>query len=87
MNRIQKILYSKEGRYMISILLGFGLASFFKKACNDRNCLAFFAPPVEKVKDKVFEFDDKCYQFKSRGTVCNDEIETILTRPLQTNED
>ena len=83
MNRIQKILYSREGRYMVSILLGFGLASLFKKACSDRDCLAFYAPPVEKVKDKVFEFDDKFYQFKSRGTVCKDNVETILTRPVK----
>ena len=86
MNRIQKILYSKEGRIMISLLLGFGLASLFKKACHDRDCLVFYAPPMEKIKDKVFEFNDKCYQFKARGTMCKDGMETIQTKQTTDND-
>ena len=32
--KIQELLHSKAGKYMFSIILGIGLASLFRKACN-----------------------------------------------------
>jgi hypothetical protein len=77
MNKIQKIIHSTVGKYIISILLGLGLASLFRKVCNDRSCLVFYAPPLEKVDQKVFEFDNECYTFKARGTACHKHKETV----------
>ncbi len=38
---IRRLIYSDFGRIVISILLGLGLATIFRKVCNDINCLIF----------------------------------------------
>ena len=68
---IHRILYGKYSKYIISAVLGIGLASLFRKVCNDRNCLKFTAPSLEKIKDKVFKYDDKCYTYKEENESCN----------------
>ena len=47
---VKRLFYGKFSKYAISLILGLGLASLFRKACNSRNCLVFKAPPMEKVK-------------------------------------
>ena len=56
----QRLLNSEAGKYIISILLGIGLATLFRKACNGRNCLVFKAPSPDDIKDKIYEFDNAC---------------------------
>jgi hypothetical protein len=67
---IDKLLYSETGRIMISIILGLGLASLFKKACDTQGCLKFVAPPKEKL-DKVRKYDGKCYAMKVEAGKCD----------------
>lgn len=81
MNKIQRIIHSKVGKYIISLLLGLGLASLFRKVCNERSCMVFYAPPRDKVDDKVFEFDNECYMFKARSLVCDKHKESIRVPP------
>ena len=61
---LRRLIYSDVGRYVISILLGLGLATLFRKVCNDRSCLVFHAPHINKIKGQVFDFDGKCYTFE-----------------------
>jgi len=68
---IRRIIYSKFGKYIISILLGIGLASIFRKACNGRNCLKFVAAPMKKIKNQVFEYNDTCYTFENKAESCS----------------
>ena len=37
----KRLVNTELGRTFISILLGIGLASLFRKACNDKNCIDF----------------------------------------------
>ena len=60
---IRRLLYSEVGKYIISILLGLGLATLFRKVCKDRNCMVFKAPELKKIKEQIFKFQDKCYKF------------------------
>ena len=60
---IQRILYGKIGKIFMSVLLGLGLATLFRKVCNDRSCLVFHAPHINKIKGQVFDFDGKCYSY------------------------
>ena len=41
---LRRLIYSDIGKYIISILLGLGLATLFRKVCKDRNCIVFKAP-------------------------------------------
>ena len=68
---IRRLITGNFGRTLISILLGLGLATLFRKVCNDRNCLVFKAPEIKKIENQIFEFDDKCYKFKKKATKCD----------------
>mgnify|MGYP003991647607 CR=1 FL=1 len=68
---LKELLNSTRGKYALSLILGFGLASLFRKACSSRNCLVFKAPPLDKIKNKVFGFNNKCYKFEDKGVSCN----------------
>lgn len=70
---IQKILNSDAGKYIISILLGIGLSTLFRNACNDRKCLIFKAVSPEKVKDKIFKLDNQCYTYSHEQVKCSDD--------------
>jgi hypothetical protein len=69
---LTRLIYSDVGRYIISILLGLGLATLFRKVCNERNCMVFRGPALNKVKGQVFKFNDKCYQFDEKIAKCDD---------------
>ena len=60
---LRRLLYSDIGKYIISILLGLGLATLFRKVCKDRNCIVFKAPNIQKIKNQIFKFENKCYKF------------------------
>jgi len=68
---IRRILYSPFGKYVISMLLGIGLATLFRKACTTRNCMKFVAAPMSKIKNQVFEYNDVCYTFENTAESCS----------------
>jgi len=72
-----RLLHTNNGRYVISIILGFGLASLFRKVCKDRNCIIFKAPPLDKVTNNTYAYGDKCYTFKEKLTKCSENKEKI----------
>ena len=45
---LKQLIYSPGGKVFISVLLGLGLATMFRKACNERNCLKFVGPSVKE---------------------------------------
>ena len=68
---IRRLIYSDIGRIIISILLGLGLATLFRKVCNDRSCMIFKAPQLNKIKGQVFKFKNKCYKFEEEIEKCD----------------
>tara|TARA_A100001011_G_C14314347_1_gene847164 strand:- start:1402 stop:1662 length:261 start_codon:yes stop_codon:yes gene_type:complete len=74
---LKSFINSGKGKIILSVLLGFGIATLFRKACKDRNCLVFSAPSINKVKGKVFGFNDKCYKYIEKNATCSDN-KTIL---------
>jgi len=68
---IRRLLYSDFGKYLISAILGLGIATLFRKVCKDRSCLVFHAPPIDKIRGQIFKFNDKCYNFKESATTCD----------------
>jgi len=68
---VRRLIYSKFGQNIISILLGLGLATFFRKACNDRNCLLFRGPDMDNIRGKIFKYNDKCYKYKENAQTCD----------------
>ena len=68
---IRRLIYSDFGKYIVSFILGMGLASLFKRACKERNCLKFVAPPFEKIDKQVFQYNDKCYVYEQNAESCS----------------
>ena len=54
-----------------SILLGLGLATLFRKACTDKNCLKFNGPIISEIEDKIFKHDNKCYKYTTTSSKCD----------------
>jgi len=72
-----KFLHTYTGRIIMSILLWFCLASLFKSACKNNNCLVFHAAPLDDFKDKIYKKDDKCIKYNPVATKCNSNKKTV----------
>ena len=68
---LTKFVKSNTGKYMMSIILGIGLATFFRTVCNGKNCIIYKAPPLEEIENKIYKFDNKCYKFEKTNKKCD----------------
>ena len=75
--KIRRLIYSDFGKYIISILLGLGLSSIFRKTCTDRKCLVFKSAPMGEIKSKIFAFNDKCFKFSEKAVSCDPNKKTV----------
>jgi len=66
-----KFVHTETGKILMSILLGFGLASLFRTVCKDHNCLVFHAPPLDDFKDKIYKNNEKCIKYVPVATKCS----------------
>ena len=74
---LNRLIYSDVGKIVISIILGLGLATLFRKVCKERDCLVFHAPKLDKIKNQVFKFKDKCYKFEEEIEKCNENKKIV----------
>ena len=74
---VKGMLHSRMGSIAMSIILGLGLATFFRKACNDRNCIVFKAPPMKKMNKQIYKYNGKCYKFTTEATKCNNNKKSV----------
>jgi hypothetical protein len=72
-----KFVHSERGKIIMSVLLGFGLASLFRTVCKDHNCLTFYAPPLDEFKDKIYKNKGKCIKYVPVATKCSINAKTI----------
>jgi hypothetical protein len=70
-SKFSNLLKSDSGKYMISAILGLGLASLFRKICDDNNCVVYRGSTTEEVVDKTFNHNDKCYQYDIKPVTCD----------------
>jgi hypothetical protein len=66
-----KFVHTQTGKYIMSLLLGFGLASLFRSVCKGKKCFEFYAPPLEEINDKIYKYDNKCYKYNLQSTKCD----------------
>ena len=65
-----KILDNKIGQICISLILGFGLATIFRKVCKDNNCIVIQGPKVSDVNKYFYKLDESCYKYTPYVTPC-----------------
>lgn len=68
---LDKFVHSQTGKILMSILLGLGLATFFRAVCKGRNCKIVSSPPLEELEDQIYKFDEKCYKMEKNPVNCD----------------
>ncbi|MAV56949.1 MAG: hypothetical protein CMI79_05425 [Candidatus Pelagibacter sp.] len=71
LQNLQKIMHTKLGQILISIILGFGLASIFRRTCKETDCFSFYAPKPSKVEKNIYTHGGNCYSFKTETLPCS----------------
>ena len=69
---MHKLLKTDTGRTIISIILGLGFASMFRRICKQNNCLVIKGPKIKEM-DKYYRIDKKCYKYKPYPINCKDQ--------------
>lgn len=69
--QFNRLLHTDLGRIFISILMGMGLATLFRKVCTDKKCLTFSGPIIADFDNKIYQYDGKCYKYKPVAAKCD----------------
>jgi hypothetical protein len=72
-----KFIHTERGRILMSILLGFGLASLFRAVCKGDSCIEFRAAPMDNIKDKVYKSGRRCVKYNAIPTKCNSNTKVV----------
>lgn len=72
-----RFVHTETGKVLMSLLLGFGLASLFRTVCKNDNCLIFHAAPLDDFKDKIYKNNGKCVKYAPTATKCTLNAKTI----------
>jgi hypothetical protein len=73
-----KFVHTETGKIIMSILLGFGLASFFRKVCKGKDCIIFHAPSLDTFKDKIYMNENgQCVKYNPVSVKCNSGAKII----------
>lgn len=79
MTNFKSLIHSDKGKIVISILLGFGIATLFRKSCTDskgnNTCVHY---QMNKPDDSTFEYDGKCYKIKQIKSTCKDKPYVLI---------
>lgn len=78
---VLRILETRTGQIIFSLILGLGLAALFQRVCKDGHCIIIQGPPLDEVENKIFKQEDKCYRYRAETTKCDDATATTTTLP------
>ena len=65
------MLDTKKYKIIVSIILGLGIATLFRRACEGRNCIIIKGKSPAAVEKNSYRYKDKCYKYKSVSAKCN----------------
>lgn len=68
--RLIEVMKSSNGRIVVSVILALGLASLLRMSFKNSNIVIINGPPIEQTEGKIFSFDNKCYNYKTISTSC-----------------
>ena len=69
MIKLKKMMGTRTGVIICSVLLGLGLASIFKLSCDSADCIVFKAPDMKD--KKIIQYNNKCYETKENIEKCD----------------
>lgn len=74
---VKRLLHTPVGQMLISFTIGFGLATLFRKVCNDKDCIIFSGPVISEIEGKVFQYGETCYSYTPKQVKCSAEKRVI----------
>jgi len=69
--RYEKFINSDTGRIVASIILGLGIATFFREICKGKHCVVTHALPMKEVDGQIYKYEGKCYKYSTSQVPCN----------------
>ncbi len=75
MLKIKKFIGSESGIFVLSVILGLGLACIFKMSCDSRSCVVYKAPDYSE--KKIVKYNSKCYTPTEHMETCDPNKEII----------
>jgi hypothetical protein len=72
---LHRLLNSDSGKIIISVVLGFGLATLFRKVCKDKNCITFHGPVISE--NDIYKHDEKCQKYTLQSSKCDSTKQII----------
>ena len=72
-----KFVHTQNGKIIMSVILGFGLATLFRTMCDKKSCLEFYAPPLDEFKDKIYKNNGKCVKYNYVPTKCRSNAKVV----------
>jgi len=74
---LKRLLNTPLGQVLLSIILGLGLASLFRKVCTDKNCIHFKGAAIKDIDGKTYMHDEKCYKYSAVPVKCNEKNKIV----------
>ena len=74
---LDKFVHSTTGKIIMSVLLGIGLATFFRTVCKGKRCKIISSPPLTEIDGQTYKFNDKCYTFEKQNKPCQANKKTV----------
>jgi hypothetical protein len=74
---LKRFFQTETGRIIISILLGLGLATLFKRTCQGIGCLNFQPPSLEDIKNKKYKYGNSCFKYVLNSEKCDNKKKIV----------
>jgi hypothetical protein len=74
---LKKFFTTDSGKTIISIILGLGLATLFRKNCEGKNCFEFIAPTLDDINKKMYKYGKKCFNYEIKSINCDDRKKSV----------
>ena len=70
-------LDSEAGSILMSVIVGLGLATLFRKACSGYGCYVVRGPPLRDLKKYVYKQDGRCYKYTPVAADCDAPAKSV----------
>ena len=84
---IRDFLKTQTSRTIISIILGLGISSLFRRVCKGRNCIILKGPNIKETTKSVYGINGQCYKYIPYMVNCDKNNQNIKTDDSVLKED
>lgn len=67
---VEKLMSNESVSIFVSIILGLGLASLFRKVCTN-NCIVIQSPPLEDLNKYYYKIENNCFKYDPVYVECD----------------